>query len=77
LILAEAMDWKLVLKKLSDKNVKATIPSTDYDIGKQLENLEYFSYIVSMITGERCTWEIKSRIAMAKVAFSKKAVFTS
>jgi hypothetical protein len=32
-----------------------------------------------MITnGARCMWEIKSRIAMAKVAFSKKkAVFTS
>jgi len=28
--------------------------------------------------GARCTWEIKCRIAMVKVAFSnKKAVFTS
>ena len=35
--------------------------------------------MVSMITiGARCTWEIKSRIAIAKVAFSKKkALFTS
>jgi hypothetical protein len=72
------MDWKLMLKKLSDKNVKDTFPNTGYDIGKQLENVGYFSCLVSMINGARYTWEIKSRIAMAKVAFSKKkAVFTS
>jgi hypothetical protein len=46
---------------------------------KQLENVEYFKYLGSMLTyDERCTCEIKSRIAMAKVAFNKKRdLFTS
>jgi hypothetical protein len=36
---------------------------------KQLENVEYFDYLGSMITNDaRCTREIKSRIAMAKAA---------
>jgi hypothetical protein len=40
---------------------------------KQLENVEYFNYLGSMITNDgRCTREIKSRIAMAKAAFNKK-----
>jgi hypothetical protein len=40
---------------------------------KQLENLEYFNYLGSMITNDaRCTREIKSRIAMAKAAFNEK-----
>jgi len=39
---------------------------------KQLENVEYFSYLGSRITNDaRCTLDIKSRIAMAKAAFSK------
>jgi hypothetical protein len=46
---------------------------------KQLENVEYCSYLDGMITNEaRCTREIKSRIAMAKAAFNKqKTLFTS
>jgi hypothetical protein len=46
---------------------------------KQLKNVEYFSYLGSMITNDaRCTREIKSRIAMAKAAFNKKKnLFTS
>ena len=46
---------------------------------RRLENLEYFSYVGSMITNyARCTREIKSKIAMAKTAFSKKnTVFTN
>jgi len=40
---------------------------------KQLENVECFKYLGSMLTnGGRCTCEIKSRIAMAKAAFNKK-----
>jgi hypothetical protein len=40
---------------------------------KQLENVEYFNYLGSIITNDaRCTREIKSRIAMAKAAFNKK-----
>jgi hypothetical protein len=45
----------------------------------QLENVEYFNYLGSMITNDaRCTSEIKSKIAMAKAAFNKKkTLFTS
>ena len=46
---------------------------------KQLENLESFKYLGSMLTNDgRCTCEIKSRFATAKTAFNKKrAIFTS
>jgi hypothetical protein len=46
---------------------------------KQLENVEYLSYLGSVITYDvRCTSEIKSRIVMAKAAFNKnKTLFTS
>jgi hypothetical protein len=40
---------------------------------KQLENVESFKYLGSMLTNDgRCTCEIKFRIAMAKAAFNKK-----
>jgi len=40
---------------------------------KQLENVECYKYLGSMLTDDgRCTRGIKSRIAMAKAAFSKK-----
>ena len=46
---------------------------------KQLENAECFKYLGSLLTNDgRCTCEIKSRISMAKAAFSKKkTLFTS
>jgi len=46
---------------------------------KQLKNVECFKYLGSLLTNDgRCTFEIKSRIAMAKAAFSKKETpFTS
>jgi len=46
---------------------------------KRLENVECFKYLGSMLTNDgRCTCEIKSRIVMAKAAFSKKKIlFTS
>ena len=46
---------------------------------KQLENVESFIYLGSILTNDgRCTCEIKCRIAMAKAAFKKnKALFTS
>jgi len=45
----------------------------------QLENMEYFKYLSSIITNcAKCTREIKSSIAMSKAAFNKKkAVCTS
>jgi hypothetical protein len=40
---------------------------------KQLENVECFKYLSSMLTnGGSCTCEIKSRIEMAKAALKKK-----
>jgi len=40
---------------------------------KQLENVECFKYLGSMLTNDGiCKCEIKSRIAMAKAAFNKK-----
>jgi hypothetical protein len=46
---------------------------------KQLENVESFKYLGSILTNDgRCTCEIKCRIAMAKVTFNKKRnLFTS
>jgi hypothetical protein len=46
---------------------------------KQLENVEYFNYLGSMITNDAmCTREIKYSIAMARAAFNKKKnLFTS
>ena len=40
---------------------------------KQLENVECFKYLGSILTNYgRCTCEIKSRIAVEKAAFNKK-----
>jgi len=46
---------------------------------KQLQNVESFKYLGSILTNDgRCTCEIKRRIAMAKAAFNKKrTLFTS
>ena len=46
---------------------------------QKLENVEYFNYSGSMITNDaRCIRKIKSRIVMAKAAFSRmKNLFTS
>jgi hypothetical protein len=46
---------------------------------KQLENVEYFNYLGSMITNDAgCTREIKTGIVMAKAAFNAKTnLFTS
>ena len=42
---------------------------------KQLESLEYFSCLGSLIACDAgCMHEIKSRIAMAKAAFNKKKI---
>jgi hypothetical protein len=45
---------------------------------RQSENVEYFNYLGTMKVNDACTREIKSRIAMAHAAFSKKnTLFTS
>jgi len=63
----------------SSENFKTTIPSKNYDRPKQLENVESFKYLGSILTNDgRCICEIKCRFAMAKSAFNKKrALFTS
>jgi len=44
----------------------------------QLENVECFKYLGSMLTNDgRYMCEIKSRIAMGKAAFNKQTLFTS
>jgi len=68
-----------VEKTKSNENFKTTIPSKNYDRPKQLENVESFKHLGSILTNDgRCTCEIKGRIAMAKATFNMKmALFTS
>jgi hypothetical protein len=44
---------------------------------QQLENVEYFGCLGSMVNGARCTWEIKPRISMAKATFRTKTLYSS
>jgi len=44
---------------------------------KQLENVEYFKYLGSLITNDaRCILKIKARIVLAKSTFNKKKLFS-
>jgi hypothetical protein len=44
---------------------------------KQLDIMEYFNCLGSMLTNDaRCTYEIKSRIAMEKASSNKKTLFS-
>ena len=73
--LEDTVEWKWIWKK-SDKNLKAITPVQIMIDQKQLENVEYFNYLGSMITnGARCKREIKSRIAMAKQLSTRKGSF--
>jgi hypothetical protein len=43
---------------------------------KQLENVESFKYLGSMLANDgRCICEIRCRIAMAKAAFNRRGLF--
>ncbi|PNF29271.1 hypothetical protein B7P43_G08948 [Cryptotermes secundus] len=66
---------KTKVMKISRQPTPATIKINQ----KQLENVKCFKYLGSLLTDDgRCTCEIKSRIAVAKAAFSKKKnLFTS
>jgi hypothetical protein len=68
-----------VEKNKNNENFKTTIPSKYYDRPKQLENVESFEYLGSILTNDgRCTCEIKCRIVMTKAAINKKrTLFTS
>ena len=65
----------IVLEQLVDNNNEVE----QWLDQKQLENVECFKYLGSILTNDgRCTCEIKSRISMAKAAFKKKkTLFTS
>jgi hypothetical protein len=57
---------------------KAIISNSNFDTPKTAGNVEYFNCLGSMITNyARCACEIKSRIAMAKIAFNNMTLFTS
>jgi hypothetical protein len=58
---------------------KVMIICTDYDISKATGNVKYLNYLGSVATNDAiCVPEIKSRIAMANAAFSKKkTLYTS
>jgi hypothetical protein len=66
-------------KNKSNENFKTTIASKNYDRPKTTRECGIFKYLGSILTNyERCTYEIKCRIAMAKAAFNKKRIlFTS
>jgi hypothetical protein len=66
-------------KNKSNENFKTTISSKNYDRPKQLENVECFKYLGSILTNDgKCTCEIKCRIAIAKATFNKmRTLFTS
>ena len=61
--------------KSGNENLKTANPTIIMVCQKQLENVEYFSYMDSLMTSDaRCTREIKCMIALAKVAFKKKTL---
>jgi len=64
-----------VWEKLNE-NVKITIPSTYYDRSKQLDNVEYFKYLGSLIKHDaRYTRETNSILHIIS-SFDKKTFFT-
>ena len=68
-----------VEKNKSNENSRQPFPVKIEIDQKQLENVEYFKYLGSILTNDgRCTCEIRCRIAVAKAAFNKKgAIFTN
>ena len=78
--LEDAMEWKWMWKKIEVMRIsRQPFPVKIIIDQKQLENVESFKYLNSILTNDgRCTCGIKCRIAMAKAAFNKKrALFTS
>jgi len=67
-----------VVKSMTLRIPKQLFPVEIMIDQKQLENVEYLSYLGSTITDNaRCTGEIKYRIITAKAAFNKQTLFTS
>jgi hypothetical protein len=73
----DIMEWTLIWKKT--KVMKISRQPPQFTLWKQLENVEYFNYVGSMVTNtEIYTREIKSRIAIARAALNKtKTLYAS
>jgi len=68
------------VEKTKIRRISLQLPTVQIIVDqKEVENVDYFSYLGSLITNDaRCTCEIKCRIAVAKAALNKKkALFTS
>lgn len=59
-----------------NENVKITIPSTDYDGSKQLDKVEYFKYLGSLITHDARKTRENNSILHIKSSYDKKPFFT-
>jgi hypothetical protein len=68
------MEWKLMWKQLRFCESQGKPSPLKIMIDqKQLENVEYFSHLDSIIINdEKCTCEIISRISKSKAPFHKK-----
>jgi hypothetical protein len=64
---------EMYVEKTKVMRISRQPPPLQMLVDQKLENVEYFIYFGTMITKDaRCTSEIKSGTAMAKVAFSRK-----
>jgi hypothetical protein len=64
---ARGCEMEMNVENVGNENIKPTVPSTDCDGSKQLDNVEHFNDLCSLVTNDSsCTREIKSRIPMAK-----------
>jgi hypothetical protein len=64
----DAVEWMKVMRILRERSSLQIVITQ-----RQLEYVEYFSYLGSMITNDlRCTREIEARIAMAKAEINRR-----
>ena len=61
-----------------EENLKASIPSTDFERSKQLENVEYFNCFGSLTAnGLRCVLKLNPGLPRQRQHSTKKTLFTS
>jgi hypothetical protein len=78
--LENAGGMEMNVEKTKVRRISVQLPTVQIvEDQQEVENVEYFSYLDSLITNvARCICEIKCRFAMGKAAVNKKkAVFTS
>ena len=69
------IEWTWSRGNWGNENLKVTIFSTIMRDQKQLESVEYFSYLASLRACDAgCKHEIKFRIVITKAAFDKKKI---